>query len=300
MSSAQIRSVFADHAQAMGLPSSIVDQFDEVYHPVVEWIESRRTSGKTFVLGVNGAQGSGKSTFCDLMKQSLQALNLKVAVLSIDDLYFTRSHRAALADTIHPLCAIRGVPGTHDVQMGLEIIQHLRESNRDTPAIQLPRFNKATDDRHPVSEFETIRGPIDVVLFEGWCVGEPPLENYAGPYNDRERRDDPYGIWAKWSQAALNHEYQTLNATLDALVMIKVPSFEVVRQSRWLQERKLHESVAEMHSTKDNPGLMSKAEVMDYVDLFEKHTEHMFNTLVDRCDVLIERDAHFNYWLAQN
>ena len=278
----------------------MVDQFDMVYYPVVQWIESRRTPGKTFVLGVNGAQGSGKSTFCELMKQTLQALNLKTAVLSIDDLYLTRSHRAELGERIHPLCAIRGVPGTHDVQMGVNIIQDLRDSNRDTPAIQLPRFNKATDDRHPLSEFETIHGPVDVVLFEGWCVGEPPLETYAGPYNGREQRDDPHGIWAKWSQAALNNEYQRLNATLDALVMIKVPSFEVVRESRWLQELKLHESVAEMHSTNANPGLMSKAEVMDYVDLFEKHTEHMFKTLVDRCDVLIERDANFNYWLAQN
>ena len=294
----QLKARFLRHAIAMGLPPSIADDYDSIYEPTLQWIRQMRTRETPFILGINGAQGSGKSTFCALLKHLLDAQELKTVVLSIDDLYHLRKTRLEMARRIHPLCAIRGVPGTHDVELGIDILTALKTTSR-LDDVLLPRFDKARDDRCPTSEFEMVKQPIDVVLFEGWCVGEPPLKAYEGPYNSRERRDDPDGIWARWSENALKTVYQDLNAMLDAILMIKVPSMEVVRQSRWLQEQKLHQRHSGSASNAPLPGLMSKTEVFEYVALFERHTEHMFTKLVENCDVLIERDEHFHYRLVR-
>ena len=47
---------------------------------------------------------------------------LSCTVLSIDDLYLTRAARQALGQSVHPLLETRGVPGTHDVALGLAVI----------------------------------------------------------------------------------------------------------------------------------------------------------------------------------
>lgn len=292
------KQAFLNRVEALGLPETVHSDYESIYQPVVDWIMSQHIAGKTYVLGVNGAQGSGKSTFCSILKDILVTKGLATVVLSIDDLYHTRSTRQALAEAVHPLCAIRGVPGTHDLTMGIALLKRLK--TRDSAQVTaLPRFDKAADDRCKEDDFERVSGPIDIVLFEGWCVGEPPIEPYDGPWNEREARDDAKGVWAQWSERALNSEYQILNEILDALIMIKVPSMTVVRESRWLQEQKLHEKVAQAGPSQPQPGLMTKSEVMDYVALFERHTEHMFDSLVKSADLLIERDDNFNYRLAR-
>src|SRR3546814_1404242 len=43
-------------------------------------------------------------------------------VCSSDLLYRTAADRAALAATVHPLLRVRGVPGTHDPERGLALL----------------------------------------------------------------------------------------------------------------------------------------------------------------------------------
>ena len=50
---------------------------------------------------------------------------------SIDDIYKSQEERKFLAQTIHPLCYVRGVPGTHDIDMGLNLIKKLSAANSD-------------------------------------------------------------------------------------------------------------------------------------------------------------------------
>jgi hypothetical protein len=67
------------------------------------------------------------------------------AVLSLDDLYRTRAERQAMARQVHPLFATRGVPGTHDVDLGLATIAALRRGKASPcpastrPATTAPR-----------------------------------------------------------------------------------------------------------------------------------------------------------------
>ena len=56
-----------------------------------------------------------------------------VAVLSIDDFYYTLAERKILAEEVHPLLRTRGVPGTHDTDMlagYLERLQQLEDGER--------------------------------------------------------------------------------------------------------------------------------------------------------------------------
>ena len=81
--------------------------------------------------------------------------------------------------------------------------------------------------------------------------------------------------------------------------MIKVPSIESVRRSRWLQEAQLIARLKERRSSSPNVGVMSKDEVVDYVALFERNTEHMFNTLPNRAELLIHRTDSFEFELTR-
>ncbi len=48
-------------------------------------------------------------------------------------------------------------------------------------------------DRLPIPEWPLAKGRVDIVLFEGWCVGAKPLpeSDLVEPMNARERDDDP-------------------------------------------------------------------------------------------------------------
>ena len=72
-------------------------------------------------------------------------------------------------------------------------------------------------------------------------------------------------------------------------------SMETVRESRWLQEKKLRDSMARNGDAEALVGLMTREEVLDYVELFERYTEHMLRTLPELADVHICRDPDFRY-----
>ncbi len=284
---------FSEHVRGLGLPSSVAADLDSLYLPLLDWVRRKRTED-TFVLGVNGGQGSGKSTLCALVEWLLhEKAGLRVLTVSIDDLYLPREIREVLGETVHPLAAIRGVPGTHDVKLAMDLLGRLSGAHphEKTP---VPRFDKAQDDRLPKGDWDLFEGRPDVILFEGWCVGARPAPAWEGPCNDREAREDPEGTWVTWSNAALGSGYQELFGFLDALWMIRVPSMETVVDGRWQQEERLRATV-DLARTKDLAGIMSRAEVEDYVALFERLTLQMLRDMPGRADVVVDRDATFQF-----
>ena len=157
-------------------------------------LRARTGNPETFVVGLCGPQGAGKSTLAAGLVHELADHGVTTAVLSIDDLYLTRRERRALAADVHPLLAVRGPPGTHDVQLGLDTFYRLARAG----PVQVPRFDKATDERKPHVEWPTLAGPAQVVLFEGWCVGARPQDaaELAQPINLLERDCDPEAVGA--------------------------------------------------------------------------------------------------------
>ena len=76
------------------------------YVPLADWVERRllERDAPGFVLGINGSQGSGKSTLSNFLAEYLASEHeRKVVELSIDDLYLPRAEREALAARVHPL-----------------------------------------------------------------------------------------------------------------------------------------------------------------------------------------------------
>lgn len=144
-----------------------------------------RTSSPIFV-ALQGPQGSGKTSVTERVKQLLSEANedhtsYHVATLSIDDLYLPHAQLNALASAHpdNPFLRGRGLPGTHDIQLGLSLLRSLKDINRSrADNIRIPRFDKSLfdgeGDRLPESEWTPVHGPLDVVLLEGWCVGFYP------------------------------------------------------------------------------------------------------------------------------
>lgn len=238
---------------------------------------------RPIVIGINGAQGSGKTTLTLFLANWLQhELGLSVASLSLDDLYLSKRERQQIAEQQHPLLRTRGVPGTHDVALGKQLLTALTESGRKR-VVALPRFDKARDDRLGPSDARRVEAPVNVVLFEGWCVGAyaQPDADLGTPVNALEAKEDADGVWRKFVNEKLKGEYLALFERLDALVMLRVPSFDKVLEWRQLQEQKLRNSTA--------AGL-NPAEVQRFVMHFERLTRHMLETLPGYADSLIDID----------
>lgn len=148
---------------------------------------------KPLFVALQGPQGSGKSYLTALVKNVLSSQHaLRVAVLSIDDLYLPHSSLVSLASEHpgNPLWRGRGQPGTHDVLLGRRVLQALKDG---VGPVEIPRFEKSLfngeGDRLPMDGTGTIHNPpIDVVIMEGWCMGFYPI---SGEELDRRWS----GIW---------------------------------------------------------------------------------------------------------
>ena len=80
---------------------------------------------------------------------------------SIDDFYHTKNKRNQLGQEIHPLLVTRGVPGTHDIELAMGILDRLVDGSED---VLVPRFDKTIDDRCNTNEFIRVSKPLDLII----------------------------------------------------------------------------------------------------------------------------------------
>lgn len=129
---------------------------------------------KPFVLGLSGMQGSGKSTWAKSLAERLRsAYQLKTLILSLDDLYHTHENLVKIREQnpSNRLFRNRGQPGTHDEVLAKQFFSSLLAGEAvDVPSFDKSRFH-GEGDRVPQSEWENVSPPVDVIIFEGWCVG---------------------------------------------------------------------------------------------------------------------------------
>ena len=245
------------------------------------------TSEKPMIIGINGCQGSGKSTLGGLLQQLLNLyFQLNTVTLSIDDFYLTKDERLQLAKTVHPLLATRGVPGTHDIPLLETTITALGQQNITA---RIPRFNKAIDDRQDESGWDEVITPVDVIIFEGWCVGIPPLPDNTinKPINQLEHEHDNNGTWRRYIQQQLQRNYQDIFKKINHLIFLQAPSFDCVFQWRKKQEDKLRGNINHLSpitltqtANKNVPNyLMNDEQLRYFIAHYERLTEHAFNTL---------------------
>jgi D-glycerate 3-kinase len=270
------------------LPDSYRDTIESALLPLGQKLATRiRQSDSLVVIGLCGAQGSGKSTASQVLAELLHREDLPTAALSIDDFYLPHGERLRLARSVHPLLATRGVPGTHDVELAQAVI----ESLADEGPTQVPVFDKATDDRRPRSQWRSIEGPLRAVILEGWCVGAKPepATRLVAPVNALERDEDPRGLWRGHVNAALEGRYAALFARLSPMVLLAAPSFEVVLAWRTEQEHKLRDRLAREGG--DGSRVMSDAAIARFISHYERITRHILAEMPSRADNLIALDA---------
>jgi len=262
---------------AEGLPEDYRNVVERHWRPLADRLGDLWCDKQPLLVGINGAQGSGKTTLCRFLETLLVEHNLRTVTLSLDDLYLTRAERLTLAAREHPLFATRGVPGTHDVALGQAILDDLLAGR--TAAV--PRFDKANDDRAAVRRM--VEPPIDVVLLEGWCVGALPqtAEALREPVNALERDEDPEGAWRHEINRLLATDYAELFARADLLVMLEVAGFEAVRANRLLQEQKL------AARNPEGTAIMDEAELDRFLMHYERLTRWTLEEMPARADVVI-------------
>lgn len=236
--------------------------------------DKHQRAQRSIVIGINGSQGSGKSTLADFLALLLEHANLRCAVLSIDDLYLTNAQRQQLAKTIHPLFATRGVPGTHDVALGVNTIRSLINATAET-ITPLPRFNKAIDDRFPCDEWPQFTGVADIIILEGWCVGAQPQSNeqLISPINSLEAIQDADARWRQHVNNTLANDYPALFTLIDWQVMLAAPSFECVFQWRKEQEDKLAEHISQTGGNRH--GIMNDDALKFFIQHYERITRQL-------------------------
>ena len=240
-----------------------------------------------FVVGIAGSQGSGKSTLAGEIEVELLSRGLRVATLSIDDLYLQRVERERLARDIHPLLEVRGVPGTHDVALGHAVIDACGRPGK----VSLPRFAKERDDRLPAEQWARVEGPLDMLLFEGWCVGAAPQDDAEldEPVNALERQRDADGVWRRWVNQRLATDYAGLFARIDWQIFLAAPSFDVVAGWRREQEEALRHRLSEAGESAE--GTMDDTGIDRFVQYYQRITEHMLADMPGRADLTIELDG---------
>lgn len=243
-------------------------------------LASARDGGEP-VFAIAGLQGTGKSTLSAQVAELAGRQGTCVVPLSIDDFYLGHEARQRLGREVHPLCATRGVPGSHDVALACDVLDGLR-AGRPTA---LPRFDKIADDRLPESQWPRVEH-ADLVLIEGWFLKVPPQApaDLAEPLNALEHDEDPDGTWRRWSNDALANDYPALWQRLPRLLFLQGPGFDIVPQWRWQQE----ETLQARHPDRK---AMSHAQVMRFVQFFERVSRQAMRTLPGIADRTIRLDA---------
>lgn len=147
----------------------------------IKLAQHRQKLGRPLIQGIVGGQGTGKTTMCQVLGLILDHLGYRSLCLSLDDLYKTYSDRLALTKQ-DPRLIWRGPPGTHDLDLGLNLLDQIRQG--ESP-VQVPRFDKSAYNGAGDRTTPEIVTDIDIVLFEGWFVGvrpiNPDLFNHAPP-----------------------------------------------------------------------------------------------------------------------
>ncbi|MEB3357008.1 MAG: glycerate kinase [Synechococcales bacterium] len=267
-------------------PAIPMETLWSLWLPLAQQLASHHQSlGRPLVQGILGGQGTGKTTLAAILSCILSGLGIRVCCLSIDDLYKTHADRMKLRQ-VDPRFVWRGPPGTHDVDLGLAVLQQLRQAAPNEP-VQVPRFDKSlhqgSGDR---TTPETVQG-VGVVLFEGWFVGARPI--------DPQRFDQaPSPIDTDADRAFAREINQRLQAYLplwdqmDRLMVLYPADYRLSQQ--WRRE-------AEQVMKDQGKSGMSDAEIEQFVTYFWRslHPDLFITPLCHdskRVDLVVEINAN--------
>ena len=258
--------------------------------PICFWIFKHKPKNKTYIIGLAGGQGTGKTTISSLIKLILSYyFKLNVFKVSIDDFYKTRKERLKLSKTKHPLLLTRGVPGTHDIDMMNKLFSNIKKTKFRTMLI--PKFDKSIDDRYNKKFWYKIKKKPDILILEGWCVGaKPEKENTLyTPINKLEKNLDSKKKWRLHVNNQLKNKYAKLFNQMHSLLYLKAKNFNVLKSWRIKQEKKLKLK----NKNKKNNKIMNNLEVLNFMMTYQRITQNMFKIAPKHSSIIIDlNDRH--------
>ncbi|MBW4602415.1 MAG: glycerate kinase [Calothrix sp. FI2-JRJ7] len=246
----------------------------------------RSHTGRPIIQGILGGQGTGKTTLALSLISILEQMGYSTVTLSLDDLYKTYDARLALQQQ-DPRLIWRGPPGTHDVDLGLNVLEAVR--NAISP-ISIPRFDKSihsgAGDRTTPDTYIN----IDILLFEGWFVGARPIDpvKFEAPVPPIINAADK-AFARDMNQELAN--YLPLWQRLDSLIVLYPQDYRYSVQ--WRKEAE-HKMIAS-----GRPG-MTDIQIEEFVNYFWRalHPELFIKALITSpqyVDSVIEIDANHNF-----
>ena len=238
-------------------------------------------AGRPARIAIVGAQGSGKTTLARAAAHAFGA-----AQISIDDVYLTRAEREAMARDVHPLFVMRGPPGTHDLSLLGDVMDQLSAAGPDDTT-WLPDFDKRGDDRLSKDRWRPHHGRPSAILIDAWCLGVVAEDAAAldRPVNALEQTRDADGRWRSAINDLVAGPYRAFADSLDAILFLQAPSFDVVLDWRCQQEADLL-GIAPA----DLPA-EERARLADFIQYFERITRRMLAGGVT-ADVTVKLDRN--------
>ncbi|MCY6492092.1 glycerate kinase [Leptolyngbya sp. GGD] len=250
------------------------DTIEKVWLPLAFQIAHwRNAQSRVLIQAFLGGQGTGKTTLTKVLALLLNKLGYSTVSWSLDDLYLPYVDRVRLR-TRDPRMIRRGPPGTHDVQLGIEVLQQFQ---RGEFPIALPRFDKSAHGGEGDRSEPELITQADIILFEGWFVGVRPIVSEFEIVADQQ-----------FAQA-MNQQLQSyvpLWELLDRFVILYVPEYQLSKQ--WRKEAE-HKMIAQGKAG------MSDAEIDEFVEYFWQalHPELFIPPLLKQADLVLEiGDGH--------
>ncbi|MBV6624189.1 MAG: glycerate kinase [Rivularia sp. (in: Bacteria)] len=240
---------------------------------------------RPFIQGILGGQGTGKTTTCKIIKLILSHLEYRTLNLSIDDLYKTYQARLILQQQ-DPRLIWRGPPGTHDVDLGVNILDNILQ--RQTK-ITVPRFDKSLHSGNGDRALPETVESVDIVLFEGWFVGTIPVNPAAFNKPPLPIVTEADKQFAKDMNDKL-HEYLCLWQRLDSLIVLNPQDYRLSLEWRKQAEHKMKAS--------GKPG-MTDLQIEEFVNYFWKalHPELFIKPLIKshKVDLVVEINPNHSF-----
>jgi D-glycerate 3-kinase len=247
---------------------------------VPELLVDLPASSQKFI-SIAGPPGTGKSTLAGACCAALESAGHRCLIISLDDYYLPKEQRIKLARSEHALFEVRGVPGTHDLELLLEHLHALMDP--DHGDIEVPRFDKSTDDRREEPEIIEAGLIPDFVFIEGWIVGVPPQSGgeLLACSNQFEEENDPDGEWRVQVNANLYDYFAELSAFIQERWYLNAPDWDSVIEWRLLQEQSAHQG-----------RLTNEQDVSTFLQYYHRLCLHMQANCVQWADVIIDFDAN--------